>query len=99
MGINRHIDGKRWVADYFAPDGKRNRPIFNTQREARDFLATVETHKRGGTYVDPAVSKGVMFSALWERWMQWVATKGARGNRPAQPRTLDDYRFNYEHYL
>ncbi|WP_246262993.1 tyrosine-type recombinase/integrase [Arthrobacter mobilis] len=35
----------------------------------------------------------------WGKWIERVAAKGARGNRPASQKTLEDYEFNWEHYV
>ncbi|MGP5397398.1 tyrosine-type recombinase/integrase [Arthrobacter rhombi] len=98
MAVRKRPNGK-WQADYYGPDGKRHMPSFPTQREAKAFLLEVEAQKKGGTYVDPALSKATTFDHLWRLWVERVRTKGARGNRPASAKTLEDYQFNYEHYL
>lgn len=98
MAIRKRPNGK-WQADYYGPDGKRHRSDFPTLREAKAFLSEVEAQKKGGTYVDPALSKATTFDQLWRLWLERVRTKGAQGNRPASAKTLDDYHFNYEHYL
>lgn len=73
---------ERWYARYRTPDGKQRVKVFDRQRDARQFLATVETSKLTGTFVDPARSKVTVGT-----WAQtWID-----GRRDLAPKTRDRY--------
>ncbi len=50
--------GRRWLARYEAPDGRPRSKVFARKLDAERFLATVETDKLRGTYLDPDAGGG-----------------------------------------
>ena len=89
----------KWVADYRDPQGTRRMPEFKTMREAQAHLDEVQVAKSKGTYVDPKQARRTDVGQLWAKWIEKIQSGGARGNRPASLATLNDYTFNYEHYI
>lgn len=98
MAIRQNKRGK-WIADYRDPSGKRHMPEFRLKRLAEEHLAEVDAAKRKGVYTDPAMAKVTTVSVAWGKWIARIRAKGARGNRPAAEKTLEDYAFNYSHYI
>lgn len=62
-------NGQRvWRAHYRTPDGSQRNKSFARKADAERFLATVESAKLTGTYVDPQLAKVTV--GLWaERWL------------------------------
>ena len=61
-------NGKRYIVNYRAPDGRQRRKTFPRKIDADNFAATVETDKLRGTYRDPDAAR-VTFKAYAERWL------------------------------
>lgn len=62
-------NGQRiWRAHYRTPDGSQRNKSFARKADAERFLATVESAKLTGTYVDPQLSK-VTVGDWPERWL------------------------------
>lgn len=60
--------GRRYRVRYRRPDNKQtDKRGFRTKREAENFLASVETSKLRGEWVDPSRSR-VRFSEIAEAW-------------------------------
>jgi site-specific recombinase XerC len=69
-----HIErrGKNlWRARYRAPDGKERSQTFCRRSDAEDWLSDVESAKRRGLWVDPALGKQTL--EAWSRkWLETV---------------------------
>lgn len=61
-------DVARWYARYRTPDGKQRVKVFDRERAAKDYLASIETSKLTGNYIDPARAK-VAVGALADEWL------------------------------
>ena len=57
--------GKRWLARWSDPDGKRHAKAFATQEAAENHIAGVTVAQLSGTYVKPNATVVV---DLWPRW-------------------------------
>jgi hypothetical protein len=55
----RYGKGRRWLARYDDPDGRARSKTFARKLDAERFLATVETDKLCGTYLDPDAAGAV----------------------------------------
>lgn len=60
--------GKRWLARWTDPDGKRRSQAFMTKDAAKKHIALVTVQQQQGTYVPP---NATTVGDLWPRW--WVA--------------------------
>ncbi|GAA3271277.1 tyrosine-type recombinase/integrase [Dactylosporangium vinaceum] len=67
----RHGTGMRYRVRYIAPDGKERSESFpdRQKRTADAFLATVESDKVRGTFVDPAAGR-MLFGVFAESWLR-----------------------------
>lgn len=65
-----HSKGHRYRVRYLDPDGKEKSRSFpdRQKKAADDFLLTVESDKRSGSYVDPHAGK-VTFGTFAARWL------------------------------
>lgn len=100
MAINKLMSGvKRWQADWTTADGVRQRKRFATKREAEEFLHTTVQSIRGGTFIDPRAASKTTVGQLYVDWMERISSVGARGRKPASPKTIDNYRRRYENYV
>jgi integrase len=73
--IQKRPDG-RWRARWYDDSGKERARHFDRKGEASHFLADIESSRRNGTYVDPAVAKTTLarFYADWAPRQVWAAT-------------------------
>lgn len=100
MAINKLSNGvKRWEVDWTTADGIRRRRRFATKREAEDFWHTKVRSVQSGTYIDPRAATKVTVAQLYEDWIARITTVGAKGRKPARPKTADNYRRCYENYV
>lgn len=67
----RYGTGARWRARYLDPDGKERSRTFARKLEADRFLATVETDKLRGAYIDPSAGR----VTLREYGDEWLAAR------------------------
>ena len=65
---NRFGKGRRWLARYDAPDGRARSKTFARKLDAERFLATVETDKLRGTYLDPDAGR-MGFGDFADAWL------------------------------
>lgn len=54
---DRYGKGERWRARYLDPNGKERSRTFARKADAERFLATVETDKLRGSYLDPSAGR------------------------------------------
>ncbi len=80
----RYGTGSRWRARYADPEGRQRSRMFARKGDAERWLATVETDKLRGDYVDPARSK-LTLRAYAVRWLE------AQPLRPSSRRTYRIY--------
>lgn len=100
MAINKLTSGvKRWEVDWTTADGIRRRKRFATKREAEDFWHVTVRSVQSGTYIDPRAAAKMTVEQLYEDWIARVAIMGAKGRKPASPKTIDNYRRCYENYV
>lgn len=64
---SRHGNGSRWRARYLDPRGMERSRCFARRIDAERFLASIETHKLFGTYVDPDAGK-VSLGEFFDDW-------------------------------
>jgi hypothetical protein len=64
----RHGSGRRWRARYLDPEGRQRSRTFARKLDAERFLATVETDKLRGAYVDPDAGR-VTLREYGEEWL------------------------------
>lgn len=64
----RYGAGGRWRARYLDPDGRERSRTFARKLEAERFLATVETDKLRGAYIDPSAGR-VTLRDYGEEWL------------------------------
>ena len=57
-----------WVARWRDPDGRQRKRSFTRKLDADRFLATVESDKVRGVYVDPDAGK-ITFGTYADRWL------------------------------
>jgi integrase len=64
---DRYGAGRRWLARYEDPDGRPRSKAFARKLDAERFLATVETDKLRGTFLDPDAGRIRVseFAAAW----------------------------------
>lgn len=91
--------GNSWQADWTDPNGTRKRKRFPTKREATEFLSQTLQAKRAGLYIDPKYGQKKTVRMLYKEWVARLETAGARGRKPTSPKTLDNYRRQYENYI
>src|SRR4030095_9285609 len=76
--------GKKWRADWYDNEGKRERKRFKTKADAEEYLDGIKQKVRDGTYVAP--KQVWLFGALADSWMtnriEQSRTPGA-GYRPS----------------
>jgi integrase len=65
---DRHGSGRRWRARYLDPDGRQRSRTFARKVEAERFLATVETDKLRGAYIDPDAGR-VTLREYGDEWL------------------------------
>lgn len=82
----------RWRARYRGPDGRERSRTFRRKADAERFLATVETDKVRGTWVDPRLSR-TSIEAFWHRQLLPHLISRIR------PTTLDLYTMLWRRYL
>lgn len=68
MGHVSPTPSGKFRANWRDPSNKQKAKTFRTQKEAKAFLAEVESTKNHGTYVDPHAGR-VLFRPYAERWM------------------------------
>ena len=90
---------RRFQVDWTDPNGNRKRKRFGSKREAEDFEARNRQALRGGSYIDPKLSQKLTVGKLYVEWIERVRTVGATGRKPASPKTVDNYRRQYENYI
>ena len=59
---------ERWYARYRTPDGRQRSQVFERERQARDFLTSMENAKLTGSYIDPSRGR-VTVGALGRQWL------------------------------
>ncbi|WP_138415557.1 site-specific integrase [Sinomonas gamaensis] len=91
--------GLRWRADWTDAEGKRRRKDFATKQEAQEYEAEMVRQARRGVHVDLRAGQKRTVAQLHVEFIERMEKHGVRGNRPASPRTLDNYRRNYEGYI
>jgi integrase len=64
----RYGTGRRWRARYLDPEGRQRSRTFARKIDADRFLATVETDKLRGAYIDPNAGR-VTFREYGEEWL------------------------------
>lgn len=69
MGFVTGTPAGNWRANWRDPSGKQKAKTFRTKREAKTYLAQVETDKTQGAYVSPHAGKA-LFGSHAEQWMQ-----------------------------
>lgn len=69
MGFVNSTPAGKWRANWRDPAGKQKAKTFRTKREAKAFLAQIETDKTRGSYVSPHAGKA-LFGDHAQRWMQ-----------------------------
>lgn len=100
MAVTKLSSGKkRWQADWTTPDGRRHRKNFDTKREAHDHWHAMLRSIRSGTYIDPKAASKLTVDGLYQDWIHRISTVGARGRKPASPKTVDNYRRCFENYV
>lgn len=69
----RHGRGDRWRARYLDPNGRERSKTFARKTDAERFLATVETDKMRGAYLDPNAGRITVgdFYAEWSARQLW----------------------------
>ncbi len=67
MRTPRYGNGSRWRARYLDPRGQERPQCFARRLDAERFLASVETTKLHGTYVDPDAGR-ITLSQFFEDW-------------------------------
>lgn len=73
----------KWRARYRSPDGTERSKTFDRKLDAERWLASVETAKAQGSWVDPAAGRITL-----EEWsVRWLATLGH-----LKPKTVEGYR-------
>lgn len=70
---DRHGRGDRWRARYLDPTGRERSQTFARKVDAERFLATVETDKMRGAYLDPHAGRITLddFYAEWSARQLW----------------------------
>lgn len=65
-----HVEKRngRWRARYRSPDGRERNKTFDRKVDAQRFLASVETDKLRGSYIDPRAGK-ITFKRFAEQWL------------------------------
>lgn len=64
----RYGKGRRWLARYDDPDGRARSKTFARKLDAERFIATVETDKLRGTYLDPDAGR-ISVREFAEAWL------------------------------
>lgn len=90
--------GTRWRADW-TENGKRRRKDFPTQAEAKDHEAAMVRRARAGSGVDSAAGSKLTVRQLNVVFTERMSSQGVRGNHPASPKTMDNYRRVFENYI
>lgn len=65
---DRYGSGGRWRARYLDPSGRQRSRTFARKVDAERFLATVETDKLRGAYIDPAAGR-ITLRTYGEEWL------------------------------
>lgn len=70
---DRHGRGNRWRARYLDPNGRERSQTFARKLDAERFLATVETDKLRGAYLDPSAGRVTLdeYFAEWSQRQLW----------------------------
>ena len=70
---DRYGKGDRWRARYLDPAGRERSQTFGRKTDAERFLATVETDKLRGAYLDPQAGRVTLgdFYAEWSARRLW----------------------------
>jgi integrase len=82
MGHINQTPAGSWRANYRDPSGRQKSKTFPTKREARLFLAQVETAKVAGSYVSPHAGR-VLFGEHADRWVSTRRTAATTSARDA----------------
>ncbi|HET6297325.1 MAG TPA: site-specific integrase [Kribbella sp.] len=70
MGYVRKTPAGSWKACWRDATGRQPSKTFPTKREAAAFLATVETARHTGTYIDPHAGKRMKFGVYAAEWLE-----------------------------
>jgi integrase len=70
MGYVRKTPAGSWKACWRDATGRQPSKTFPTRREASAFLATIESTKHTGTYVDPHAARRIRFSTYAAQWIE-----------------------------
>lgn len=90
---------RRWEAGFQDHQGRWKTRRFDTRKEAQEYHNEQVRAVQGRAYVDPKRSQNLTVAGLYELWIQRVATVGARGHRPATPKTVQGYEWLYERLI
>lgn len=80
MGFINATSNGGWRAFWRDPAGKQRSKTFRTKKEAKSFLAKLETDKSQGSYVSPHAGR-VLFGDHSERWVQTWNTEATTAAR------------------
>lgn len=80
-----------WQVDWTDGAGARRRKRFRTKRQAEDYHLEVTQQVRSGDWVDPSLAQKMTVGELYEKWIERIRTMGARGGKPAKPKTIHNY--------
>lgn len=67
--VDKTPSGKKWKAYWREPSGAQRSKTFDTEREAKNFLAQVDVAKSNGTYVSPHAGR-TKFGDHARLWME-----------------------------
>lgn len=70
MGYIRKTTAGKWKACWLDATGRQQSKNFPTRREASAFLATIESTKHTGTYVDPHAARRIKFGVYAAQWVE-----------------------------
>lgn len=90
---------RRWEAGFQDHQGRWKTRRFATRKEAQDYHNEQVRAVQGREYVDPKRSQNLTVAGLYDLWIHRIATVGARGHRPATPKTVQGYEWLYERLI
>lgn len=70
MGYVRKTPAGNWKACWRDATGRQPSKTFPTRREAAAFLATVESTKHTGAYIDPHAARRIKFGSYAAQWVE-----------------------------
>jgi integrase len=98
FGTASQLPSGRWRAMYYGPDGSRGRrytapTTFKTKREARRYLATVQTDIIRGKWLAPVEAQHRPQDTVASYAAQWIE------QRDLKDKTAQHYRYLLAHYV